>query len=162
MSNDTLPVTFRSSPRTGLVAVGIGVLVVAVGILKLTDDTGNEFFGPIQVSGSTAGWLFAVAGAVIVLVGLVALVRRCPSLTLGEAGIVYTPCVGALVEVGWSQLTDVTVRHATVAGTRGRRGASFESVYLATSEGRHIGLGNVGEARQVADTIRRLAARRAE
>ena len=126
MSNDTLPVTFRSSPRTGLVAVGIGVLVIAVGVLKLTDDTGNESFGPIQVSGSTAGWLFAVAGAVIVLVGLVALVRRCPSLTLGEAGIVYTPCVGALVEVGWSQLTDVTVRHATVAGTRGRRGASFE------------------------------------
>ena len=46
MSNDTLPVTFRSSPRTGLVAVGIGVLVIAVGVLKLTDDTGNEFSDP--------------------------------------------------------------------------------------------------------------------
>ena len=97
MTDDTLPIVFKSKPLTGLIMFAIGAAIAAVGIVKITDDSFSysmERWGPFEIDPQTSGWLMVAIGVPFALIALVTVVRRCPTLTLDESGIAANRCFG--------------------------------------------------------------------
>ena len=160
MADDTLPIVFRTKPSTAFVALGFGVLAVVGGIAKITDHSyaySMEHFGPFEIDPQTSGWLMVAIGAALAFYALVTIVRRCPTLTLDQTGILLNRCLQHPVEVPWNRVADVIVRSATIPGRW--RSTVVDMVYVMTDDGKETGVGNLGQADAVADAIRRVAAR---
>ena len=149
----------KAQPAATIRKPGEGrVIAVVGGIAKITDDSfhyGEERWGPFLVEPATSGWFMLAVGLPCAIYALVMIVRRCPTLTLDESGILLSRCFGAPVHIPWGQLKNVFVRHAVVPG---RRWTSVDVAYVVTDEGREFATG-VEPGEEVAETIRRVAAR---
>ena len=160
MPDDTLPIVFRSKPLTGLIMAVVGAAIAAVGIAKATDDSfsySNDHFGPIELSSQTTGWLMIAIGVPFALFALLTVVRRCPTLTLGATGIVANRCFGTPIEIPWNRFAHVRIRHVSIPA-RGRV-TPVDVLYLVTDDGKEISPGPVGEPRDIAAVIERVAMR---
>jgi hypothetical protein len=160
MTDDTLPIVFKSKPLTGLVMLAIGAAIAAVGIVKITDDSFSysmERWGPIEIDPQTSGWLMVAIGVPFAFVALVTVVRRCPTLTLDETGLLSNRCFGTPLHIPWSGLADVVIKHMVVPA-RGRT-TPVDVLFLVTNEGKQIGVGPIGEPRDIAAAIERVAER---
>ncbi len=94
MTDDKLPIVFKSSALMGLVMVAVGAGIAAVGIVRITDDSFSfsmERIGPFELDPQTVGWLMVAIGVPVALIALVTVVRRCPTLTLDETGLSTIP-----------------------------------------------------------------------
>jgi hypothetical protein len=140
--------------------LGFCILSVWGGIAKITDDSFSysmERWGPFEITPQTSGWFMLVVGLAFGLYALLMIVRRCPTLTLDETGILFSRCIGDPVQLPWSRLADVIVRRASIPA-RGRV-TRVEMVYLVADDGKEIGVGDFGLGHALADTIRRVATR---
>jgi hypothetical protein len=157
VTDDKLPIVFKSRVGLSLVVLVGCVIAVVGGIAKITDDSfrfSEERWGPLVVAPSTSGWFMLVVGLPCAIYALVTIVRRCPRLRLDESGILMTRCFGEPVHIPWNELKEVFVRHAVVPGRRWR---SVEMTYVVNDAGKEFATGV--EREDVADTIRRVAAR---
>ena len=160
MTDDKLPIVFKSSALMGLVMVAVGAGIAAVGIVRITDDSFSfsmERIGPFELDPQTVGWLMVAIGVPVALIALVTVVRRCPTLTLDETGLSTNRCFGTPILIPWSRLADLKIRHMVVPA-RGRT-TPVDVLFLVTDEGKQIGVGPVGEPRDIAPVIERVAAR---
>ncbi len=160
MADDTLPIVFRTKQAMSFVVLGVCVLSVWGGIAKITDDSFHysmERWGPFEITPQTSGWFMLVVGLPFGLYALLMIVRRCPTLTLDETGVLFSRCIGGPVRVPWSRLVNVIVRRASVPGRW--RTTVVDLVYVVTDEGKEIGVGDFGSGHALADTIRRVATR---
>ena len=160
MPDDTLPIVFRSRRLTGFVMTAVGAGIVAAGIVKAADDSfsyADDHFGPFTFSSQTTGWLMIAIGLPFALYALVTVVRGCPTLTLSETGLLSTRCFGAPVEIPWNRFAHILIRHVSIPA-RGRV-TPVDVLYLVTDDGKEISPGPVGEPRDIAAVIERVAAR---
>ncbi len=158
MTSDTLPIVFKSRPLTGFVMAAVGAFIFAAGIAKAADDSfshADDHFGPIVLSSQTTGWVMIAIGLPVALYALVTAVRGCPNLRLDETGLLLSRCLQSPVQIPWSQFADVVIRRIP-APSRGRT-IIVDVLFLVTDDGRQIGVGNIGEPRAIAETIRRIA-----
>ena len=161
MADDTLPIVFRARPTTGFGMMALGVFIAAAGIAKAADDSfshADDHFGPFTFSSQTTGWLMIAVGLPVAIVALVMLVRGCPRLTLDDAGLTLARCFGNPVQVPWNRLVDVVVRGRLAPSLR--RTTTVDVLYLVTDEGRQVDVVGIGKPQPIAETIRRVAARR--
>ena len=160
MPDETLPIVYTSKLGLNLVVLAVCVFVTVVGIIKITDDSFSysmERYGPFEITPQTSGWLMVAIGAPLAFYALVMVTRRCPRLRLDETGLVLSRCFGNPVHIPWSRLADVVVRQMLVPG-RGRV-TRVDMLYARTDDGKQISLGNYGRPEDIADAIRRVAAR---
>jgi hypothetical protein len=157
MTEDRLPIVFRSNVLGAIVTLVLSVLGVWAGYARITDEGfhySDQKFGPVHFSPTTFGWLLVVICLPFALVALGAIVRGCPTLTLAESGIAVSRCFHGVVNIAWSDLSHVTIRSIPM-----RRGTA-RIVYLESKDGTVISPGPVrGKAEEIADTVRRVAAR---
>ena len=161
MPDGSLPIVFRSSLRNAVIMAAIGAVALFAAFIKITgeDSKSVKFFRVIEISGPTAGWLFLAAGVVMVGVGVMSGLGRCPALTIGEGGIELRRCRKAPVQIPWSALAEVTVL-ALPTFSASWLNRTYDAVYVVTKDGKSHDVGPVGKAREVEAAIRRVAARR--
>lgn len=159
MTDDKLPIVFTPTVGSKLAMFLVSGFFAAAAILRIFDDRpGTVRMGPFgEVDAQTAAWFVAVALGAVSLLGLAMLVLRCPSLTLGENGIVIARCFKAPVTIPWSSLAGIVVQTARMP--RRWRTEVVDVIYLATKDGRQLSPGPLGKARDIEATIRRVAAR---
>jgi hypothetical protein len=156
MTEDRLPIVFRSNVLGAIVTLVLSVLGVWAGYARITDEGfhySDQKFGPVHLSPTTFGWLLVVICLPFALVALGAIVRGCPTLTLAESGITVSRCFRGAVKIAWSDFSSVTIRSISA------RGGLVRVVYLESKDGEAISPGPVrGKAEDIADTVRRVAA----
>ena len=159
MADDPLPIVFKGNRVTGFLIFACCAFTVFAGVMKITDDGFHsvERWGPFTIEPSTSGWLMVAVCLPVGLVALTILVRGCPRLTLAESGIVLSQCFRAPVTIPWNDLADIRVMRATVWS--GFRSSKVDAVFLVTKDGKEIGAGPVGKSDEIAETVRRVAAR---
>ena len=157
MTDDKLPIVFKPTAGSKLAMFLIPGLLAAAAVWKALDDRFSTvriaLFG--EVDAHVVAWLVAAILGAVSLFGLAMLVLRCPSLTLGENGIVIARCFRAPVTIPWSALDDIRVRSAVV----GRRARRVDVVYLVTRDGEQVSPGPLGKEWEIASIIRRVATR---
>jgi hypothetical protein len=158
VTDDKLPIVFKSGLRTGLICFGCAALGAVAAYAKLSEQypSSVSFYNLVDIDGRTAGWLFAAFGALLACLGLVAVVRGCPRLTLDETGILFRRCFGSPVRIPWGQFDGIAVRRTIVPG---RRVTTVDLAYVASKSGKETCVGNFGSTDKLADTVRRVAAR---
>ena len=160
-SDDKLPIVFRMGVRTPLAMFLVCGVFAMVGVLMAFDERDRKvkfgLFG--HIDGHTAGWLVAVMLGAVSLLGLAMLVLRCPSLTLGESGVVIARCFHAPVNIPWSALTGITVM--TMRRWSRWRTEVVDVIYLGTKDGKQVSPGPLGKAKDIEPVIRRVAAAKA-
>jgi uncharacterized membrane protein len=157
MTEDRLPIVYTRSFFSAAVTLVLCVLAVLAGYARITDE-GFHFsashFGRFEFSPTVTGWGLIAIGLLLGLFALVAIVRRCPTMTLAERGIVIARCFRAPVDIAWSEFAGVTIRSISA------RGGIVQIVFVVTKDGRDISPGPIrGKAEDIAATIRRVAAR---
>jgi hypothetical protein len=159
MTDDKLPIVFKSGLPTGLICFVCSAVGAVAGYAKLSEQYSRSvsFYHVVEIDGRTAGWLFVALAAVLACYGLLAVVRGCPRLTLDETGISFSRCFGSPVRIPWSRYEDVEVKRAVVPGPR--RSAVVDLVYVVTTDGQRTSVGNFRKASDLEDAIRRTAAR---
>ena len=159
MTDDKLPIVFTPSAGGKLAMFLVSGFFAAAAVWKIFDDRPGsvriEPFG--EVDAHVAAWFVAAVLGALSLLGLAMLVLRCPSLTLGEDGIVIARCFRAPVNIPWSVLADIVVRTARVR--RRWRTEVVDVIYLVTKDGRQASPGPLGKAKDIEPVIRRVAAR---
>jgi hypothetical protein len=157
MTDDKLPIVFTPTVGGKLAMFLVPGLLAAASVWKALDDRFSTvriaLFG--EVDAHVVAWLVAAILGAVSLFGLATLVFRCPSLTLGENGIVIGRCFRAPVTIPWSALADIMVRTAVV----GRRAQRVDVVYLVTKDGEQLTPGPLGKEWEIASIIRRVTAR---
>jgi hypothetical protein len=156
MSEDGLPIVYKGNVLAAAVTLVLCVFAVSAGYARITDEYhySPSHFWRFEFSPTVTGWALIAIGLPFGLLALFALVRRCPTLTLAERGIVISRCLRAPVEIGWSEFAGVTSRSISV------RGGMARIVYLETKDGRVISPGPVrGKAEDIEATVLRVAAR---
>ena len=159
MTDDKLPIVFTATVGGKLAIFLVSGFFAGAGVLRILDDRPGTvrmgIFG--EVDAQTGAWFVAVVLGAVSLLGLVMLVLRCPSLTLGENGIVIARCFRDPVNIPWSALAGITVRTARIL--RRWRTEVVEVIYLETKDGRSVTPGSLGKATDIEATIRRVWAR---
>jgi len=159
MTDDRLPIVFTPSVGGKLAMFLVSGLFAGAAVWKIFDDRPGyvriALFG--EVDAHVAAWFVAAILGALSLLGLAMLVKRCPSLTLGETGIVIARCFRAPVTIPWSSLADIVVHTARLQ--RRWRTEVVDVIYLATRDGRQLSPGPLGEAKDIEPVIRRVAAR---
>jgi hypothetical protein len=157
MTEDKLPIVYRANIFGAAVTLVLCFFAVCAGYARITDDSfhySSSHFGPFEFSPTVTGWGLVVVGLPFGLFALTAIVRRCPTLTLAESGIVIRRCFRDPVDIPWSEFADVMIRSMRA------RGGTVRIVYVVTKAGKEIGPGPVrGKAEDIEATIRRVAAR---
>lgn len=159
MTDDRLPIVFAPSVGGKLAMFLVSGFFAGAAVWRIFDDRPGtvriKLLG--EVDAHTAAWFVAAILGALSLLGLAMLVKRCPSLTLGESGIVIARCFRAPVDIPWSSLADIVVHTASVR--RQWRTETVDVIYLATKDGRQLSPGPLGKAEDIAPVIRRVAAR---
>jgi hypothetical protein len=157
MTEDRLPIVFRSDVIGAIVTLVVSVLAVCAGYARITDEGyhySSSHVGPFDFSPYTFGWLMVAIGLPFALFALGMIVRGCPTLTLAERGITVSRCFRGAVTIAWGDLTGVWIRSIPM-----RRGTA-RIVFLETKDGKSISPGPVrGKAEDIEATILRVAAR---
>ena len=159
MTDDRLPIVFTPSVGSKLAMFLVSGFFAGAAVWKIFDDRPGtvriNLLG--EVDAHVAAWFVAAILGALSLLGLAMLVKRCPSLTLGDNGIVIARCFRAPVTIAWSSLADIVVRTARVP--RRWRTEVVDVIYLATKDGRQLSPGPLGKAKDIEPVIRRVAAR---
>ena len=159
MTDDRLPIVFTPSVGSKLAMFLVSGFFAAAAVWKIFDDRPGtvriKLIG--EVDAHVAAWFVAAILGALSLLGLAMLVKRCPSLTLGDNGIVIARCFRAPVTIAWSSLADIVVHTARVR--RRWRTEVVDVIYLATKDGRQLSPGPLGKAEDIEPVIRRVAAR---
>ncbi len=157
MTEDKLPIVYRANIFGAAITLVFCVLAVLAGYARITDDSfhySSSHFGRFEFSPTITGWCLVAVGLPFALFALVAIVRRCPTLTLAESGIVVRRCFRDPVDIPWSEFADVVIRSIRA------RGGTARIVYVVTKAGKEISPGPVrGRAEDIEATIRRVAGR---
>lgn len=157
MTEDRLPIVFRSNVIGAIVTLVLSVLGVCAGYVRITDEGfhySDSHVGPLHFSPTVFGWLLVAICLPFALVALGAIVRGCPTLTLAESGITVSRCFRGAVTVAWSDLKGVWIRSIPM-----RRGTA-RVVFLERKDGTSISPGPVrGKAEDIKATIDRIASR---
>jgi hypothetical protein len=157
MSDDKLPIVFRSNVIGAIVTLVFSVLAVWAGYAYVTDDSFHyhgAHFGPVHLSPFATGCMLLAVGLPFALFALGAIVRGCPTLTLAERGITVSRCFRGAVTIAWGDLKGVWIRSIPM-----RRGTA-RVVFLESKDGTSISPGPVrGKAEDIEATILRVAAR---
>ena len=159
MTDDKLPIRFTPTVGSKLAMFLVSGFFAAAGVWKIFDERpGYVRINPFgEVDAHVAAWFVAVVLGALSLLGLAMLVLRCPSLTLGENGIVIARCFKAPINIPWRSLADIVVRTARVP--RRWRTEVVDVIYLVTKDGRQVTPGPLGKAKDIEPVIRRVAAR---
>lgn len=159
MAGDRLPIVFKSGLRIGLICFGCAAVSAVASYAELSEQYPRSvtFLHLVKIDGRTAGWLFAAFAVLLAGLALVALLRGCPRLVLDADGIAFSRCFGSAVQIPWSRYAGAEVKRMVAPGPR--RSAVIDVVYVVTADGNRTSLGNFGSSQDVADTIRRVAAR---
>ena len=159
MTDDRLPIVFTPSVGSKLAMFLVSGFFAGAAVWKIFDDRPGtvriKLLG--EVDAHVAAWFVAAILGALSLLGLAMLVKRCPSLTLGDNGIVIARCFRAPVTIAWSSLADIVVRTARVP--RRWRAEVVDVIYLVTKDGRQLSPGPLGKAEDIVPVIRRVAAR---
>jgi len=159
MTDDRLPIVFTPSVGSKFAMFLVSGFFAGAAVWKIFDDRPGtvriNLLG--EVDAHVAAWFVAAILGALSLLGLAMLVKRCPSLTLGDNGIVIARCFRAPVTIAWSTLADIVVRTARVP--RRWRTEVVDVIYLATKDGRQLSPGPLGKAKDIEPVIRRVAAR---
>ena len=157
MSEDRLPIVYKANYIGAAVTLVLCVLAVLAGYARITDDSFHysaSHFGRFEFSPTVTGWAMIAIGLPFGLFALCVIVRRCPTLTLAERGILIRRCLRAPVDIAWSEFAGVTIRSIAA------RGGAVQIVFVVTKDGRDISPGPIrGNAEDIAATIRGVAAR---
>jgi len=160
MTDDRLPIVFTPSVGSKLAMFLVSGFFAAAAVWKIFDDRPGtvriKLIG--EVDAHVAAWFVAAILGALSLLGLAMLVKRCPSLTLGENGVVIARCFRAPVAIPWSSLADVVVQTARMR--RRWRTEVVDVIYLVTKDGTQVSPGPLGRAEDIAPVIRRVAARK--
>ena len=156
MTDDKLPIVFRPTVGGKLAMFLVPGVFAAVGVWRIFDDRPGTvrmgIFG--EVDAQTGAWFVAVVLGATSLLGLAMLVKRCPSLTLDENGIVIARCFGAPVNIPWGALAHIVMRTARMP--RRWRTEVVDVIYLETKDGRSVTPGPLDKASDIEATIRRV------
>jgi hypothetical protein len=157
MTDDELPIVYKGNVLGAAVTLVFCFFAVWAGYARITDEGyhySSSHFGPFEFSPAVTGWALIAIGLPFGFLALFAIVRRCPTLTLAESGIIIRRCLRDPVNVAWSEFADVTIRSISA------RGGIARIVYVVTKDGKDISPGPVrGKADDIEATIRRVAAR---
>lgn len=159
MTDDRLPIVFTPGVGTKLAMFLVCGVFAGVAVLRIFDDRPGtvriHFIG--EVDAQTSAWFVAAILGAVSLFGLAMLVLRCPSLTLGESGIVIARCFRAPVTIPWSSFAHIVVR--TARFRRNWRTEMVDVIYVVTTDGRQLSAGPLGKAEDIEPVIRRVALR---
>ena len=159
MTDDRLPIVFTPSVGGKLLMFLVPGFFAAAAVWKIFDDRPGtvriKLLG--EVDAHVAAWFVAAILGAVSLLGLAMLVKRCPSLTLGENGVVIARCFRPPVNIPWSSLANVVVRTARRPGRW--RTEVVDVIYLETRDGKQLSPGPLGKAEDIVPVIRRVAAR---
>jgi hypothetical protein len=157
MTEDRLPIVYKRSVLAAAATLVLCFLAVLAGYARITDEGyhySSSHFGRFEFSPTVTGWALIAIGLPFGFLALFAIVRRCPTMTLAERGILIRRCLRAPVDVAWSEFAGVTIRSISA------RGGIVQIVFVVTKDGRDISPGPIrGDAEDIAATIRRVAAR---
>lgn len=157
MTEDRLPIVYKGNFLGAAVTLVLCFFAVLAGYARIADEGyhySRSHFWRFEFSPAVTGWALIVIGLPFGVMALFAIVRRCPTLTLAERGIVIRRCLRAPVEVAWSEFAGVTIRSIAA------RGGMARIVYLETKDGKTISPGPVrGNAEEIEATVLRVAAR---
>jgi hypothetical protein len=158
MAGEATPIIFRASLRSRLVALAIGCALLVVGIAMIGDDSGSSLGrGLTHLRAPAVGWPVAGLGAIVVLAGLIALRRGCPSLELHADGIVYHRCLQGVTRIPWSELDRAEIKRTSAPSSSGED-IKLDGVILVTTSGRRIWIAPVGPPAEVQAALMRMAA----
>jgi len=163
MPDESLPIVFRASLRTAFIMMAIGAVGFFAAFIKIADiQPGSvRFYHEVAISGRSAGWLFLAVGVVMAAVGVMIAVGRCPTLVIGDTGLVLTRCRAAPVPIPWRDLERVRVISVPVPRSNALMlwAEVVDVLYVVTKDGKSHGVGPVEKASDVEAAIRRAAAR---
>lgn len=160
MTSDTLPIVFRASPRSRLIALALGCVLMVGGIFMIADQGGSLLgygFSP-RLRASQAGWLVTGLGVIVACAGLVGYLRGCPTLEINRDELVYTRCVQGEMRLGWSDFDRVEIKETFVPTTSGSD-INLNGVIVTTKDGRRIGIAPIAPAGELHSAIANAAAR---
>ncbi len=159
MTDDRLPIVLKAGLRVGLICFVCSAVGAVAAYAKLSEQYPRSlsFHHLFEIDGRTAGWLFTAFAVALACIGLLAVVRGCPRLILDETGISFSRCLGSPVRIPWNRYGHVAVKRAVVPSPR--RSAVVDIVYVVTTNGQWIDVGNFWKASDLEDAIRRTAAR---
>ena len=159
MAGDASPFVIKASPRTRLAAFALGLSLIAVGLVMISDESGGllGYGAAPRVRLTVAGWLVLGLGAVVSWAGLLAVIRGCPALELREDGIFYSRCLQGVTHVSWNDFDRVELKRTSVTGMSGSD-INLEGIELITSDGRRIGIAPIVPAAELERAFTRAAA----